>query len=144
MLFDLLPTSGVAPLIWDVYPGSDFFHPGSMVKKIPDPGSESAPRIEVFFTQKIGSIPYSPKYDPGCSSRIRILIFYPSRIQGSKMHRIRNTNSYIINQRMSKRYTWSLTYINIQKEIGSLTPMGRCNCYTTLLRNEENRQTDEG
>ena len=27
-------------------------------------------------------------YDPGCSSRIRILIFYPSRIQESKRHRI--------------------------------------------------------
>jgi hypothetical protein len=30
----------------------------------------------------------SGKYDPGCSSRIRMLTFYPSRIQGSKRHRI--------------------------------------------------------
>ncbi len=30
----------------------------------------------------------SKKYDPGCSSRIQILTFYPSRIQGSKRHRI--------------------------------------------------------
>jgi hypothetical protein len=30
----------------------------------------------------------SRKYDPGCSSRIWILIFYLSRIQGSKRHRI--------------------------------------------------------
>jgi hypothetical protein len=27
--------------IWDVYPGSEFFHPGSRVKKILDPGSTS-------------------------------------------------------------------------------------------------------
>ncbi len=30
----------------------------------------------------------SRKYDPGCSSRIRILTSYPSRIQGLKRHRI--------------------------------------------------------
>jgi hypothetical protein len=30
----------------------------------------------------------SRKYDTGCSSRIRMLIFYPSRIQGPKRHRI--------------------------------------------------------
>ncbi len=37
----------------------------------------------------------SRKYDPGCSSRIRIPIFYPSgsRIQGSKRLRIRNHNA---------------------------------------------------
>jgi hypothetical protein len=33
------------------------------------------------------------KFDPGCSSRIRILIFYPSRIQGSKRHRIPDPGS---------------------------------------------------
>jgi hypothetical protein len=32
----------------DVYPGSEFLHPGSRVKKIPDPHQ----RIEVFLTQK--------------------------------------------------------------------------------------------
>jgi hypothetical protein len=26
--------------IWDVYPGSKYFHSGSRVKKIPDPGSQ--------------------------------------------------------------------------------------------------------
>ncbi len=52
--------------IRDVYPGSEFFHPGS----------------EFFPSRDLG------KYDPGCSSRIRILIFYSSRIQGSKRHRI--------------------------------------------------------
>ncbi len=28
------------------------------------------------------------KYDPGCSSRVRILIFYPSQIPNPKKHRI--------------------------------------------------------
>jgi hypothetical protein len=36
----------------------------------------------------------SRKYDPGCSSRIQVLIFYPSRIQGSKRLLIRNTAFY--------------------------------------------------
>jgi hypothetical protein len=40
-----------------------------------------------ILTQKI--VLSSRKYDPGCSSRIRILIFYPSRIQGSKTTRSR-------------------------------------------------------
>jgi hypothetical protein len=34
--------------IRDVYPGSEFFHPESRVKKLPDPHQ----RIKVFFTQK--------------------------------------------------------------------------------------------
>jgi hypothetical protein len=47
----------------------DFFHPGSASKNLS------------ILTQKL-------IYDPGCSSRIRTLIFYPSRIPGSKRHRI--------------------------------------------------------
>ncbi len=50
-------------------PDPIFFHPGSRVKKIPDPDSHQ--RILVFFTQRIGN----RKYDLGCSFRIRILIF---------------------------------------------------------------------
>jgi hypothetical protein len=49
-------------------PRSEFFHPRSRVKKIPDPDPDQ--RIEVFLTQKIVSL-LSEKYDPGCSSRIR-------------------------------------------------------------------------
>ncbi len=43
---------------------------------IPDPGSAS--KNLSILTQKL--FLSSKKYDPGCSSRIRILIFYPSRI----------------------------------------------------------------
>jgi hypothetical protein len=44
-------------LIWDVYPGSEFFHPGSRVKKVPDPGSRIRIHIkEAFLTQKIVSM----------------------------------------------------------------------------------------
>jgi hypothetical protein len=54
------------------------FNPGSASKNL----SISAQKL--FLSSR--------KYDPGCSFRIRILIFYPSRIvernQGSKRHRI--------------------------------------------------------
>ncbi len=57
---------------------------------IPDPNNFiSRIRIKIFkyFSPK-KLFPSSRKYDPGCSSRIQILIFYPSRILGSKRHRI--------------------------------------------------------
>jgi hypothetical protein len=38
--------------IRDVYPGSKFFHPGSRVKKAPDPGFPTQQRILVFLTHK--------------------------------------------------------------------------------------------
>jgi hypothetical protein len=66
--------------IRDVYPipRSEFFHPGSRVKKILDPGSGSSSKILSIFNQENV---FSPrKYDPGCSSRIRILILYSSWI----------------------------------------------------------------
>ncbi len=53
----------------DVYPGSEFFP-----SRIPDLHQ----RIEVFKPKKW--FLSSRKYDPGCASRIRLLIFYPSRI----------------------------------------------------------------
>jgi hypothetical protein len=65
--------------IRDIYPGSEFFHPGSRVKKkIPDP---------VFFTKKL--FLSSRKNDLGCSPRIRIprsgfSDFFSSRIPFSR------------------------------------------------------------
>ncbi len=57
-----------------------FFHPGSQIPdrnfSIPDPGSAS--KNLSILTQKWFLT--SRKYDPSCSSRIRILTFYPSRI----------------------------------------------------------------
>jgi hypothetical protein len=50
--------------------------PGSRVKKIPDPESGSALKNLSIFNPFLSS----RKYDAGCSSRIQILIFYPSRI----------------------------------------------------------------
>jgi len=52
---------------------------------IPHPGAK-------FFHPKKW-FPSSGKYDPDCSSRIRILTFYPSRNQGSKRHRILDPGS---------------------------------------------------
>jgi hypothetical protein len=39
-------------------PGSEFFHHGTwiLIEKIPDPGSGSASKIEVFLTQKISKL----------------------------------------------------------------------------------------
>jgi hypothetical protein len=55
---------------------------------IPDPGSELSPsRIRIkdfkYFNPKKWFLSYR-KYDPGCSSRIRMLTFYPSRIPDQK------------------------------------------------------------
>ncbi len=61
-----------------VYPGSEFFHPRYKVRKIPDPGSGSASTEFKYFNPK-NCFSALGKYDPGCSSRIRILTFYPSR-----------------------------------------------------------------
>ncbi len=70
--------------IRDVHPGSririfSIRDPVSRVKKIPYPGSEFK-----YFNPKKLFLSYlflsSGKYEPGCSSRIRILIFYPFRI----------------------------------------------------------------
>jgi hypothetical protein len=61
-------------LIRDVYSGSEFF--------------PSRVRIKDFkYVNPKKWFLSSQKYDPGCSSRIRILVFYLSRIQGSKRHR---------------------------------------------------------
>jgi hypothetical protein len=68
-------------------PNPTFFHPGSRIRicSIPDPGFASK-ELQYFNPKKW--FLSSRKYNPGCSSRIRILTLYPSRIQGSKRHRI--------------------------------------------------------
>ncbi len=60
-------------------PDPTFFHPGSRIRivSIPDPGSTSK-NICISIPKKW--FLSSRKYDPGCSSRIRIPTFYPSRI----------------------------------------------------------------
>ncbi len=78
----------------DVYPGSEFFHPGSRVKKIPDPGSQTRihiKKIEVFVTHTIVS-KLSAIWS-GMSSRIPILIFYPFWISGPGTRDLKGTVS---------------------------------------------------
>ncbi len=61
--------------------------PGS--KRFPDPGSATASKSLSILSQNL--FLSSRKYDPGCSSRIRILIFLPipdPGSRGSKSHRI--------------------------------------------------------
>ncbi len=57
-------------------PDPDFFLSRIRIVSIPDPQQ----RIEVQYFIPPKWLLSSWKYDPGCSSRIRILIFYPSRI----------------------------------------------------------------
>jgi hypothetical protein len=72
-------------------PGSRIFSipdPGFRIFYIPDPGSASE-NLSIL-TQKKRFLS-SRKYDPGCISRIRIQIFYPSRLPDpgvKKRHRI--------------------------------------------------------
>jgi hypothetical protein len=86
-----MPTTSVAdPGCLSRIPDPNFFHPGSPIRilSIPDPRSEFFPsrhkswiRIKEveYFNPKILFLS-TWKYDLGCSSRIRILSFYPSRI----------------------------------------------------------------
>jgi hypothetical protein len=74
-------------------PGSEFFHPGSRVKKIQNPGSGSASKNLKYFNPKIVS-----KLSQLCSGmfipdRIRILIFYPSRIPAPGVKKAPDTGS---------------------------------------------------
>ncbi len=62
--------------IQDVYSGSAFFPSRIRIKEFN------------YFNHKKRFLLSSRKYDSGCSSRIRILTFYPSRIQGSKRHKV--------------------------------------------------------
>ncbi len=88
--------------IRDVYPGSrirlfSIPDPGSELSpsRIPDPGSSSK-NLSILTPKKANKwFLSSKKYDPGCSSRIRMLTFsHPgSRIQGSKRHQIPDPGS---------------------------------------------------
>jgi hypothetical protein len=75
-------------------PELNFFHPGSRIRI----------REFEYFNPKL--FLSSWKYDPGCSSRIRIPDqdpdFYPSRIPGSKRHRYRTQHCSILSQCGSK------------------------------------------
>ncbi len=63
----------------------DFFPSRIRTVSIPEPGSASK-NLSILTPKKW--FLSSRKYNPGCLSRIRMLTFYPSRIQGSKRHRI--------------------------------------------------------
>ncbi len=79
---------------------SDFCNPGSRVKKLPDPGSESAAKNLSIFNPN-NCFKSSRKNDSGCSSRIRILIFYPSRIPDSGSRGQKGTGSRNPGQQLS-------------------------------------------
>ncbi len=91
-------------------PGSEFFHPGSQVKKIPDSGSRvRIKEFKYFYPKKL--FLSSRKYDPGCLSWIRIpeLDFLPFPGPGAKKApdtgsaTLKNYTVYILCQ---KRRIW--------------------------------------
>jgi hypothetical protein len=55
--------------VWDVYPGFEFFPSRIRIKE-----------FKYFNPKKL--FLSTRKYDPGCSSRVRILIFYPPQDPG--------------------------------------------------------------
>jgi hypothetical protein len=60
-------------------PDPTFFHSGSRIRLFFHPGSRIRIKEFKYFNPKKWFLS-SSKYDPGCSSRIRISTFYPSRI----------------------------------------------------------------
>jgi hypothetical protein len=79
--------------IRDVHPGSQIRI--SSIPSIPNPnffhpGSRNRVKELKYINPKKWFLS-SPKCDPCCSSRIWILIFYSSRIPGSKRHRIHSS-----------------------------------------------------
>ncbi len=89
------PHLGLRPVVWIrtyqccgsgmFIPDPNFFHHGSRIRILPVPDPWSLIKDFKYFNKKKLFLRLR-KYDPGCSYRIRI--FYPSRIQGSKRHRI--------------------------------------------------------
>jgi hypothetical protein len=64
-------------------PDPIFFHPGSRIRIFYHPGSRTRIKEFKYFSPKKFFLS-SRNYYLGCSSRIRILIFYPSRIRRVK------------------------------------------------------------
>jgi hypothetical protein len=104
----------------DVYPGSQLFP-----SRIPDPNSfHPGFRIRIkefkYFNPK-NLFLSTRKYDSVCSSRIRILSFYPSRIQGSKGtgSRIRIRNTAILCKVRQNSLPWVCTWLFIKSQVSS-------------------------
>ncbi len=72
-------------------PDLNFYIPDPGSKRFWIPDTDRHKKFEVSLAQTIFII--SRKYDLGCSSQIRIQIFFPSRIQKSKKLQIRIHNN---------------------------------------------------
>jgi hypothetical protein len=97
-------------------PGSDFFPSQIRLFSIPDPGSEQSqsripdPHQKILcFNPKKGFLS-SRKYDPGCSSRIRMLTSTHPGSRGQKgtgsRIRIRNTDSKVYSGKLKWITSW--------------------------------------
>jgi hypothetical protein len=91
-------------------PDPTFFHPGSRIRTvcIPDPGS-TAKNLSILTQKKPKKwFLSSRKYDPGCSSRIRMLTFYPSRIPDPGIKKAPDPGSRIRIRNIGFRFSLSL------------------------------------
>jgi hypothetical protein len=121
-------------------PDSNFFipDPGSRSKRfrIPDPYQT----ILSILTQKL--FLSSRKYDPGCSSRIRILIFYPSRIPDPGVKKARDPGSWIQIRNTafgaSSRFRFIVRYQFVYYRMHP--NLGREQVKNVFLRNQQNRK----
>ena len=88
------------------YPGSDFFP--SRIRTVSIPDLESASKNLSILTPKKPKKWFlsSRKYDPGCSSRIRMLTFYPSKIPDPGVKKAPDPGSGSATLQKYNRITW--------------------------------------
>jgi hypothetical protein len=109
--------------IRDVYPGSVFFPSRIRIFPIPDPFFSIRIRIFSIPDPHLRNKYFNPKkwflstqkYDPGWASRIRILIFYQSRIPDLGSKGQKDTGSRIrIRNMVAKVFVWAFTPTYVQ------------------------------
>jgi hypothetical protein len=120
----ILQASVADPGCFSRIPDPNSSHPGSWIPD-PDPNCfHPGSRIHIkefkYFNPK-NCFLSSRKYDPGCSSRIRILIFYPTRIQGVKKAPDPGTGSATLLQAMTTLNSQAVTLARRQEKVGEST-----------------------
>ncbi len=119
-------------------PDPTFFHPGSRIRtvSIPDPGSASK-NLGVLTPQKKTKKWFlsSRKYDLGCSSRIRMLTFYPSRIPDPGVKRAPDPGSGFATLDVSvRKLGWNCTVYSSQQLTGNVTRTWKETCVRRVLQ----------
>ncbi len=107
-------------------PESEFFHPGSRIKKIPNPRSGSTSKKLSIFNRKKLFLNSRTYIWSGMFIPIRILIFYPSRIPVSNMHRIPDPDSHAtLEKRTCDSGAASMRLCQVLVEFGITNPKSK-------------------